>query len=278
MTRMQLRALSWNLFHGRDAPPDPRLFTWRSRLLRITERNSIHLQVNRGLFDEFAGVLGRAAWEVALLQECPPRWAEPLAAACAAEPHRALTSRNSFAWLRALIARLNPDLIAANEGGSNLTLIRGGFRILERRELELYPGPEPERRVMAFTRVEDGAGKRLCVANTHLTARPSRRDLAESELLDAAATTTEWAGGAPLILGGDFNIRPAESDVYDRLAERYGLQGPTAPDSLDHLLVRGLAPLEPPHEWPAERREVVEGGLAIRLSDHAPVEAAFAPE
>ena len=277
MTRMHVRALSWNLYHGRDAPPDPRLFTWRSRLLRITERNATHQQVNRELLDEFAGVLCKATWDVALLQECPPRWAEPLAERCDAEAHPVLTSRNSFPALRALIARCNPDLIASNEGGSNLTLARGGFEIVERRELELYPGPEPERRVMAFTRLQRGANP-LCVANTHLTARPSRRDLAATELLDAAGTATEWADGAPLVLGGDFNLRPAERPVYEELAERYGLRGPTAPDSLDHLLVRGLAPLEPPHEWPAERREVVEGGLAIRLSDHAPVEAAFASE
>jgi endonuclease/exonuclease/phosphatase family metal-dependent hydrolase len=277
MTRMQLRALSWNLFHGRDAPPDPALFTRRSRVLRITERNATHKQVNRDLFDEFAGVLDKASWEIALLQECPPRWAEPLATACRADAHAVLTARNSFGALRAALARLNPDLIASNEGGSNLTLARGGFEIAERRELVLYPGPEPERRVMAFTRLRRGAGE-LCVANTHLTARPSRRDLARSELLDGAAAVVEWTGDAPLLLGGDFNLRPAESDVYDELTERYGLRAPTAPDSLDHLLVRGLAPLEPPHEWPAEARELVEDGLAIRLSDHAPVEAAFASE
>jgi endonuclease/exonuclease/phosphatase family metal-dependent hydrolase len=275
---MQLRALSWNLFHGRDSPPDPALFTWRSRLLRISERNATHQQVNRDLLDEFAAALGRASWDVALLQECPPRWAEPLAAACSAHAHCVLTSRNSFAPLRTLLARCNPDLIASNEGGSNLTLVRAGFEIAERRELELYPGPEPERRVMAFTRLHRGRTDRLCVANTHLTARPSRRDLAASELLDAAARATEWAGPEPLLLGGDFNLRPAEAPVYQELAERYGLRGNTAPDSLDHLLARGLAPLEPPHEWPAERREVIEGGLAIRLSDHSPIEAAFALE
>ena len=31
-----LRVLSWNLFHGRDFPPDPALRTLRSRLLRTT--------------------------------------------------------------------------------------------------------------------------------------------------------------------------------------------------------------------------------------------------
>ncbi len=51
---MQFTAIGWNLFHGRDFPPDPALFTWRSRLLRVTERNATHAQVNRDLLDEFA--------------------------------------------------------------------------------------------------------------------------------------------------------------------------------------------------------------------------------
>ena len=51
---MKLRAITWNLFHGRDFPPDPALLTWRSRLLRISERNATHLQVNRSLLPEFA--------------------------------------------------------------------------------------------------------------------------------------------------------------------------------------------------------------------------------
>ena len=75
---MKFTAIAWNLFHGRDFPPDPALFTWRSRLLRATERNSTHLQVNRDLEREFAAVLAGAAWDAALLQECPPSFAAPL--------------------------------------------------------------------------------------------------------------------------------------------------------------------------------------------------------
>ena len=55
----KLTAIAWNLFHGRDFPPDPRLLTWRSRLLRITERNATHAQVNRDLVEEFGSVLSR---------------------------------------------------------------------------------------------------------------------------------------------------------------------------------------------------------------------------
>lgn len=265
-----IRALAWNLYHGRDHPPNRALFTWPSRLFRITRRDETHVQVNRSLYDEYASVIRGADWDVCLLQECPPRWAGRLARDCGAEPHRVLTSRNSFAPLRALLAAINPDLIASNEGGSNLTLVRGDS-IAERRELVLRER-KPERRTMAFTRLGSG----LCVANLHTSnAKPP---LPVDETVLAAERATEWAGERPLILGGDFNMRPDRvPDVYPELERRFGLRAPTAPDSIDHLLVRGLEVVEPPRAWPEGKREIpVEDGRRIRLSDHAPVEAAFA--
>ena len=269
---MRFAALAWNLFHGRDFPPDPALFTRRSRLLGVSERNVTHVQVNRDLLSEFAGLLSGAEWDVALLQECPPRFAAPLARACGAEPHRALTSRNSLGSLRALAARLNPDLIASGEGGSNLTLLRANgplHGVAERREMTIHAG-RPERRAMAFTRTAAG----LCVANLHASA--DRPALAAEDVLRAAEAASEWAGEAPLLFGGDLNLRPAEDpEVFERLRERFGLAAPTGPRAIDHLLARGLEPVEPPRRWPPERREVAEDGLALRLSDHDPVEAVF---
>jgi len=271
---VQLTALSWNLFHGRDFPPGRELFTWRSRLLRRTERGATHVQVNRELLDEFARLLAGAEWDVALLQECPPRWWQPLAAACGAEPHGALTSRNSLAALRARAARLNPDLIASNEGGSNLTLVRGGA-IIERRELEIHRG-RPERRAMAFTRIAAGEnGAPLGIANLHASAHNPA--LAIADVLRAAEAATAWAGEEPLIFGGDLNLRPRQSPAaFDELGERFGLAAPTAPGAIDHLLARGLDTVESSHQWPPEQRELEEDGLALRLSDHSPVEARFA--
>jgi endonuclease/exonuclease/phosphatase family metal-dependent hydrolase len=266
-------AIAWNLFHGRDFPPDPALFTWRSRLLRITERNSNHVQVNRGLEAEFAAMLGGVEWDVALLQETPPRFMWSLAEACDAEAHRVLTSRNRLGRLRATAARLNPDLIASGEGGSNLTLVRPSGplgAIVERRELAIHEG-KPERRAMAFTRTASD----VCVANLHATN--DFPELAAEDVLLAARTATGWAGERPLLLGGDLNLRPAESpDVFETLRERFGLAPPTAPGAIDHLLVRGLEVLHPPTPWPPERREVRQGERALRLSDHTPVEARFA--
>ena len=227
-------------------------------------------------------------WDIALLQECPPRWCEPLARACGAEAQQALTSRNSLAPLRSLAAKLNPDLIASGEGGSNLTLVRsrtGGEgmgsgrapagtepawpgRILLRRELVL--ACRPERRVMAFTELSSG----LCVANLHATNdRPAQT---AQELRLAAETAARWAGTRPLIFGGDLNLRPAEDPaLFDELRDRHGLRQPTGPRSIDHLLVRGLSISRPPEPWPASAREVPEAGLRLRLSDHAPVEAEY---
>jgi endonuclease/exonuclease/phosphatase family metal-dependent hydrolase len=269
---VELTALSWNLFHGRDHPPDPELRTWRSRLLRIEERNGTHVQVNRDLTEEFAAMLAAAAWDVALLQECPPRFAEPLARACGAEWHRALTSRNSLGPLRALLARQNPDLMASGEGGSNLTLVRvpgklGG--IAERRQIAIHEG-EPERRSMAFVRTASG----VCVANLHATNDWPK--LAEEDVLKAAWAASDWAGEEPLIFGGDLNLRPAKQPrVFERLREELGLGAPTGPDAIDHILCRGLEVHRAPTRWPPERRELEVDGRALRLSDHAPVQARF---
>jgi endonuclease/exonuclease/phosphatase family metal-dependent hydrolase len=269
---VEITALSWNLFHGRDHPPDPALRTWRSRLLRFDERNENHVQVNRDLTAEFATLLSRAEWDVALLQECPPRFAEPLARACGAEWHRALTSRNSFGAVRALLARQNPDLIASGEGGSNLTLVRVPGRlggIAERREIAIHEG-EPERRSMAFVRTASG----VCVANLHATN--DWPQLAEADVLKAARAASEWAGGSPLVFGGDFNLRPDEQPrFFERLRDEFHLKPPTAPNAIDHVLCRGLEVLDRPTRWPTERRELPLDGRALRLSDHAPVQARF---
>lgn len=271
---MELTVLCWNLFHGRDFPPDPALRSWRSRLLRLDESNDTHVQVNRDLTAEFATLLASAAWDVAMLQECPPRFAGPLARAAGAEYHRVFTSRNELGFWRALLARQNPDLIASGEGGSNTTLVRvpgklGG--IAERRELAIHEG-EPERRAMAFTRTAAG----VCIANLHATN--DREPLAVEDVLRGARAASDWAGDDPLIFGGDLNLRPAQDpELFTRLAEEFGLASPvTGPKAIDHVLVRGLEVVAAPAQWPAEKRELPLDGRALRLSDHAPVEARFA--
>jgi endonuclease/exonuclease/phosphatase family metal-dependent hydrolase len=269
---MELRVLTWNLFHGRDFPPDPALRSRRSnrlaKLRRATERNSTHVEVNRDLARQFTEMLCSARWDVALLQECPPRWCDPLAAACRAVAQRSLTSRNWLGPVQSFVARRNPDLVGSWEGGSNLTLARGpgGPSLLNRRDLVLRR--RPERRTMAYAELDCG----VCVANLHASTVPR---LAEEELRRAAATAVEWSGDRPLIVGGDFNVRPRRTRLFEDLAERFGLAVATAPDSIDHLLARRLDVVAPPAAWPHEERELPYEGLRLRLSDHAPVAATF---
>ena len=271
--------LSWNLFHGRDSPPDSDLLTWRSRLLRVTERGTTHAQVNCDLFDSFAAVIAEAEWDIALLQECPPRWAEGLAIAADAEAHLALTSRNLPLIGRAqgVAAAFNPDLIASWEGGSNLTLVRDvagvSPAIAEREQIRL--ASRPERRVMALTRLTGG----LCVTNLHAS---KARAAAEGELLEGTRIATDWADGAPLVFGGDMNLRPALSGpVFDTLAREHGLRQPTGEWVIDHVLIAGGEIAEAPRQWAPERREVADPtagetrALLVRLSDHAPIAAMF---
>ncbi|HEY1566301.1 MAG TPA: endonuclease/exonuclease/phosphatase family protein, partial [Solirubrobacteraceae bacterium] len=70
---MELRVLTWNLFHGRSVP-----------------------RAGGDLLDAFAAALQDWEWDVALLQEVPPWWTAPLAERLGAEYRQALTSRNAL--------------------------------------------------------------------------------------------------------------------------------------------------------------------------------------
>jgi endonuclease/exonuclease/phosphatase family metal-dependent hydrolase len=267
-----MRALSWNLYHGRDFPPDPSLQTWRSRLLGSTELGETHAQVNRPLMGEFASWLERREWDVALLQEAPPRWLRPLAHRAHASGALALTSRNLLPAMRGRLADRNPDLLASNEGGSNQLLVRHPGRIVAVRRLTLTR--RPERRRMLLARLDTPFG-RLCVANLHATA--GIPEAAAREVEEAAACAVEWTRGEPLLFGGDLNLRPRrEPEPFARLRERFSLCCPTALDAIDHLLARGLSVIEPPRRLAPEERELSgPRGLRLRLSDHAPVIGVF---
>lgn len=232
-----------------------------------------HARLNRDLFREFAAFLAAARWDVALLQEVPPRWVRRLAVATGAEPRSALTSRN---WLRPVmspLARIRPHLAGSWEGGCNLILVRGavpgldghrpGAEIVEFRKSTLTWFPE--RRVMSM--VELGCG--LCLANFHASTGQD----AAGDVMRTARLAVTRAGEEPLVLGGDFNLRPRSSDVFERLEGEFGLRGATAPGSIDHLLTRGAEVLDEAAAWPPARRDVPDPATErlVRLSDHAPV-------
>lgn len=234
-----------------------------------------HVRLNRDLFREFAAFLAAAKWDIALLQEVPPRWAHRLAEATGAEARVSLTSRN---WLRPVmtpVAHYRPHLAGSWEGGSNLVLVRGatpgldgarpGSEIVDHRRATL--SWFPERRVVSMVELNCG----LFIANFHA----STGHHAEGDVMRAARLAVTKAGDRPLILGGDFNVRPRKSEVFQNLESEFGLSGVTGPGSIDHILVRGAETIEPAEAWLPARRDVPdpETQLMIRLSDHAPVVA-----
>jgi endonuclease/exonuclease/phosphatase family metal-dependent hydrolase len=218
-----MRVLTWNLFHGRSKP------------------GSSH-----GLLNEFAARIDGWAWDVALLQEVPPWWPPLLARACRADQRMVLTSRNWGLWLRRAISVRNPELLKANGGGCNAILVRGPA-ILEHRTERL--AWLPERRMMHGVRLESG----LWVVNLHASTRKGSQTAprTRAELRHAAGTGLAWAGGAPLVLGGDLNLPdPGEQTGLRHVAGHW----------VDHVYVNGLQA--------TGKAEVLERGT---LSDHKPV-------
>ena len=183
-------------------------------------------------------MLAGGEWDVALLQECPPRFAEPLAARLrrrgAPGADLAQLARRRCARLAAA-AQPRPDRLRRGrlepDPGAGAGALGG---IVERREMAIHEG-RPERRAMAFTRTASG----VCVANLHAT----------NDIPDLAAEDVLRRGGGGDRVGGRraaaLRRRPqpparARTRRLRRAARRFGLAGPTAPDAIDHLLVRGL--------------------------------------
>lgn len=270
--RLTLRLLSWNLFHGRDAPPgefgrDPAwLLGGRPR------QQGEHVLVNRSLSSEFGAVLDAIEWDVALLQEVPPRWIEPLARATGSEARFVPTSRNWMSPVTGPIWSLRPHLVGSWEGGGNMILIRNGRGLSVAGSGHRLLTRTPERRVVQLVRLGDGTD----LYNLHASTGAGR---AGRDVLAAAAFARGTSGSRPFVFGGDLNCRPSAGHPFPELTGLFGLTPPPPGlrDSIDHLLVSGLGVAEPPRALAPARREVMDArtGRLIRLSDHPPVAALF---
>jgi endonuclease/exonuclease/phosphatase family metal-dependent hydrolase len=219
---MAVRVLTWNLYHGRARPP-----------------------AGRALLPEFKAALAGWEWDVALLQEVPPWWPAELGLACGASAVRALTSRNSLLPIRRFIAERWPDVIRSNGGGANAILARG-TALTDHRVKVL--ARQPERRVAHGARIGDGTW----IVNLHATVHDDAK--AHADVALARETALGWAGEAPIVLGGDFNVRDPELPSFSRVADH----------DVDFVFARGRQPAG---------SEVLEHGV---LSDHAPVVAELA--
>lgn len=219
---MGLTVLTWNLFHGRAVPP-----------------------AGRSLLNEFAHALAGWDWDVALLQEVPPWWPCELARRAGAKAAAARTSRNALLPVRRRLAERWPDVLCSNGGGANVILSRAGLGESRSQRLRLWP----ERRVVQAVRMPSGAW----VANLHASAHREAR--ARADLARAERTVLAWAGEAPVVLGGDLNLRAPGLRMFAHVAGH----------SVDHVLARGLRPAAP-------SEQLARGPL----SDHVPLRVALA--
>jgi endonuclease/exonuclease/phosphatase family metal-dependent hydrolase len=218
--------LTWNLYHGRSVPG-----------------------VGENLAEVFASRLASWDWDVGLLQEVPPWWPRALASAAHAHERTALTSRNGVLRARRALAERWPDLVKSNGGGANAVLAR--IAITEGRTVRLRTWPE--RRVAQLVRLADGT----CVANFHASTRVQ---LAEAELRRLWCEALAFARDAPLVLGGDLNLRSPKAPCVDthHVASR----------DVDHLFAVGLRPAA---DARALTRRAELAGREVELSDHPPL-------
>lgn len=211
--------LTWNLFHGRAAPP-----------------------AGRALLREFASALAGWEWDVALLQEVPPWWPAPLAAASGAQACSVLTSRNALGPARTAIARRRPDLLKSNGGGANTILAREEISADAHKRVRLWP----ERRLVHGVALRGGT---LWVANVHASTHPPVR--VREDIAAAAGALERWSSDSTAaVFGGDLNLREPQVAGFDVVASHH----------VDHVLARGLAR--------AGAGETLDRG---DLSDHAPL-------
>ena len=192
------------------------------------------MPAGRALLGEFAAALAGWEWDVALLQEVPPWWPEPLAAAAGAEVRLVLTSRNSLLPVRRAVASRRPDLLKANGGGSNAILAR--VPVLEHRAQRLTRWPE--RRWAHAVRLDGG-----WVVNLHASTHReewARRDVLRALDLGAAAAAGVRRGFEPsrsAAAGAGARLRPPRRPPVRR-AGRASARCSTRGRLSDHAPVR----------------------------------------
>ncbi len=252
---------TWNIAHGRDVPPGPRYGHARRKLL-----------------DEMVPLMIEGGPQVVMLQEVPV-WAGQF---LREHTGMGVTLAHSYGahvpfvhvplplavgeWLGNAL----PDLVKTQFEGQAQALLYGPELILvsARRvpvNTPLHFRGEP--RIAQLVRLRHRrSGAEFVVGNLHVDAHDP-----DPQIEAASWALEQYARGAPMVLGGDLNVR-AGSTALRRLRARGWLEKPVA-EGVDHLYVRGMTMEGAVKRWPPGRRDLAQaGGLPLRLSDHSPVE------
>ena len=201
-----VRVLTWNLYHGRSPTAVGALAAERVR------------RRARGW-----------AWDVALLQEVPPWWPPMLARAAARSSARGSPRATGCCRLRRAVSARNPDVLKSGGGGGERD---PRARPRSSSTARCGCGGVPEGRVGARR-----AGSRTRLGGQRPLAEPARGARARRHASDAIARGPQLGrGDAPLILGGDVNLK--------------------RPPELPGLVRRRRQPRRPPvHRRPARGRQ-----------------------
>lgn len=242
---------TWNLFHGNSAPPQRDAF-----------------------LDEMIRLATADGPDVLCVQEVPG-WALPrftIGDIASRPPLGTVAGR--------AITSLNHGVIrSAFAGQGNAIDVLPSLRVLDHHVFVLNPRRfraqvdvdartrlhwGKERRIVQAVRLSNGK-RTFVVANAHCTG--TWPVVAQAELLRAAWFADSVARpDEPLILAGDFNLRPDAEALQSLTGPEWGFSA--AGPGIDHVLVRGAAVSEP-RIWPVDRRRRADGTV---LSDHPPVE------
>ena len=172
---------SWNLFHGRTAPPG----------------SGVHLR-------EMVELASADAPDVLCLQELP-LWALGRLGDWSGMTARSAVAKRTPVprWLGRVLQRRDPRRFRSGvTGQGNAILLAPGLEPLEHRTMRISE-PGRERRVCHAVRLEG-----VVIGNVHASNEFSRPDVPRAELKRAHQLIESMAGrGEARVLAGDFNLR-----------------------------------------------------------------------
>jgi hypothetical protein len=295
----EIRALTWNLFHGQDgARLGP---TVGSTLMGLGVDDGTLLHLNRKWIDEMAAFIASRRPTMAALQEVPPLAVAGLAAATGMRAaHAVMPPLVGPVRLRGRLAARNPDLWRTHEGTANAVLVADPWEIVPGGVWTVRHNPpgfvrriarvlrlqcretlhwllEPRR--LVAVRIRHPSGRTLTVASMHCHNSLHWELIAHEVRRVVPRILERVPPDEPLLVAGDLNAAGVEHPAVRALVEAGLAEDTTADLGLDHIFHRKLRVVEPPRALPRELRELAVTWRArprrILLSDHDPVEAVY---